>query len=427
LGLIENILSEMGGMNKARLAFMRWLFAAWLGLPVRHTFLNLARFGPYCDKTLRLQMARAFDFARFCQLLIDKCCGAQRISAFDPSFVEKAGKQTYGVDSWWCGTLQKVRRGLELGVLGIVDVEARSAFALKATQTPAMEKLREQKQSLMEHYISIVKGQEARLKALGVRVVTADAYFAKAPWVEAIVAMGLVAVTRLRMDANLNSLYNGPQKKRGRPKEYAGKVDCKKIDKRRLRLFQQDADSRYYSGVVYSVALERQVRIVYIEQRHPDKKHNNKKSKKNRAGLRYCILMSSDVELAAEKIAQYYQLRFQIEFLIRDAKSHAGLQECQARDKEKLDFHFNLALSCVSWAKATFWLPGAPEASAPEADAPEASAPEKRGAFSLHNIKLLFTSELWAQRVFQNLGFDPTLDKYKHAYARCLDTGGIAV
>ena len=122
--------------------------------------------------------------------------------------------------------------------------------------------------------------------------------------------------------------------------------------------------------------------------------------------------MSSDVDLAAEKIVEYYQLRFQIEFLIRDAKTHAGLEECQARDKEKLDFHFNLALSAVSWAKASFWLE---------------SAREERGAFSLHNIRLLFTGELWTQRVFQNLGFDLSLDKHIHAYRRCLDTQGIAV
>lgn len=246
------------------------------------------------------------------------------------------------------------------------------------------------------------------------RVVTADAYFAKKSWVEALVSLGLVAVTRLRQDANLNYLYYGPQKARGRRKKYMGKLDCKNIDKRRLRLFGQDEHARYYSGVVYAVALERAVRIVYIEQRAADKAQPRKK---NRQGLRYRILMSSDVELAPEKIVEYYQLRFQIEFLIRDAKSHAGLEECQARDQAKLDFHFNLALCAVSWAKATFWMP----------IATDQDATDKRGAFSLHNIKLLFTSEMWTQRVFQNLGFDPTLDQYKHAYARCLNLEKLAV
>ena len=66
--------------------------------------------------------------------------------------------------------------------------------------------------------------------------------------------------------------------------------------------------------------------------------------------------MSSDVELAPEKIVKSYKLRFPTEFLIRDAKSHAALEECQARDEAKLHFYFNLALSAVSVAKAAIWL-----------------------------------------------------------------------
>jgi hypothetical protein len=48
------------------------------------------------------------------------------------------------------------------------------------------------------------------------------------------------------------------------------------------------------------------------------------------------------------KIIGYYQLRFQIEFLIRDAKQHAGLEECQARSETKLYNHFNMALITLS-------------------------------------------------------------------------------
>ena len=35
-------------------------------------------------------------------------------------------------------------------------------------------------------------------------------------------------------------------------------------------------------------------------------------------------------------------MRFQIEFLFRDAKQFTGLEDCQARDPVKLAFHFNL-------------------------------------------------------------------------------------
>jgi hypothetical protein len=82
LGLIESILSEMDGLSKPRVRFMRWIFGAWLGLPVRRTLSNLARFGPYCDKSIRLHMERRFAFAEFCQQLIARSCERERICAF---------------------------------------------------------------------------------------------------------------------------------------------------------------------------------------------------------------------------------------------------------------------------------------------------------------------------------------------------------
>lgn len=388
-------------LSKPRLRFVRWVFGAWLGLPVRRTMSNLARFGPYCEKSIRLQMARHFDFAQFGRLLIEKRCGTERICAFDPTFVAKAGKHTYGVDSWWCGTAQKALRGLELGVIGVVDVTARTAFSLHAVQTPAHKTLREQGKTLMEHYVSLLAQQRPVLEQLGIRIVAADAYFAKKSFVDGMIQLNFSVVTRLRQDANLRYLYHGPRAHTGRPKKYDGKVDCQRIDKRRLRLFQQETHCCYYSGVVYAVALERLVRIVYIEE-----------SKSQNKNQRYCILMSSEVELAPEKIVAYYRLRFQIEFLIRDSKSHAGLEECQARDEAKLFFHFNMALSSVSLAKSAFWL---------------ALPASERGAFSMRNAKLLFTSQLWTKRVFHNLGLDLSLTKHYRAYERCLDMRQISV
>ena len=43
-----------------------------------------------------------------------------------------------------------------------------------------------------------------------------------------------------------------------------------------------------------------------------------------------------------------YRLRYQIEFVIRDAKQHTGLTHCQARSQEKLDFHLNMSVAAVN-------------------------------------------------------------------------------
>ena len=51
--------------------------------------------------------------------------------------------------------------------------------------------------------------------------------------------------------------------------------------------------------------------------------------------------------MCAKKIVQYYRSRFQIEFLYKDAKQHCGLTNCQSRSENKLNFHFNAALTAV--------------------------------------------------------------------------------
>ena len=65
---------------------------------------------------------------------------------------------------------------------------------------------------------------------------------------------------------------------------------------------------------------------------------------------KHILLACTDLELDAAKIIDYYKLRFQIEFLFRDAKQFTGLTHCQARSKEKLHFHFNLSLAAINLA-----------------------------------------------------------------------------
>ena len=64
-------------------------------------------------------------------------------------------------------------------------------------------------------------------------------------------------------------------------------------------------------------------------------------------------------------VTAYYKLRFQIEFLFRDAKQFTGLPvcvhrtgrcDCQARDQKRLDFHFNASLTTLNLAKAELTL-----------------------------------------------------------------------
>jgi hypothetical protein len=63
------------------------------------------------------------------------------------------------------------------------------------------------------------------------------------------------------------------------------------------------------------------------------------------------VLFSPDTELSPDKILLYYKLRFQIEFIFRDAKQFTGLCDCQSRKQARLDFHFNASLAALNLAK----------------------------------------------------------------------------
>ncbi|RKU29364.1 hypothetical protein C6497_02680 [Candidatus Poribacteria bacterium] len=62
----------------------------------------------------------------------------------------------------------------------------------------------------------------------------------------------------------------------------------------------------------------------------------------------YILLFSSDLALDAEKMVDYYSLRFQIEFNFRDAKQYWGLQDSMNVNKTPVNNAANLSMFMVS-------------------------------------------------------------------------------
>lgn len=159
-----------------------------------------------------------------------------------------------------------------------------------------------------------------------------------AKWVEGVVALNLDVIGKLRCDANLRYLYEGPQKLRGARQKYDGKVDLTDLS-RWQALGKVEADINLYTAVVWSVSLKRKIRVVYlVNHKHPER-------------LCYALLFSTDIDIDPIQLYEAYRARFQIEFIFRDAKQFTGLTDCQARDVQKLNFHFNASLSALNMAK----------------------------------------------------------------------------
>ena len=110
------------------------------------------------------------------------------------------------------------------------------------------------------------------------------------------------------------------------------------------------------------------------------------------------------------KIVSYYRSRFQIEFLYRDAKQHAGLEDCQARSQNKLNFHFNAALTAVNLAKM-HWLDTRNSEIEP---------------FSMANFKTLCHNKLLLNQFFSVFAINPNSAKNQRKIKELYKYGLIA-
>ncbi|MBC7910895.1 MAG: transposase [Pyrinomonadaceae bacterium] len=339
--VVTQILNRMNGITKPQRKFLVTLFMTMLVTRGRLNFLNLSRHSSVHEKTYRRHFHKAFSFVAFNQLSIMQAVPAQHTKLFaqDASFSAKSGKHTYGLDRFWNGTASKVERGLEVSVISIVDVEANQAFALSAQQTPPhlTKKKAEQTATRIDFYLEHLAATAPHLPA-AVKYGVFDGFYAKRKFVSGVCALGYHVVSKLRCDANLRYLYEGAQKKRGRRRQYDGKVSFDDLS-RFKKTSGDESHLTLYTALIWSVSLQSQVRVTVVV------------NTKNKEKPRYVVLFSTDTELSAADIFRFYKARFQIEFIFRDAKQFAGFSDCQARDQEALHFHFNASVTAVNVAR----------------------------------------------------------------------------
>jgi hypothetical protein len=168
------------------------------------------------------------------------------------------------------------------------------------------------------------------------RYVVTDGAYSKRKFVAGVRGLELHQIGKLRAEANLRYLYQGPKRPGpGRQKTSDGKVNWSALS-RFERLDTEDEHIVLYHQVLNHVQLQCNLQVVVVVH-----------TQRNR----YAVLFSTDVDLEPQRLSRYDKARFQIEFLFRDAKQCTGLSDCQARSKAKLDFHCNARVSAVTLAK----------------------------------------------------------------------------
>lgn len=342
-------------------------------IPGRINFLQFGRYGTCGEQRYRQQFERSFDWLSFNSSLVKSHLGTRLAIAFDPSYISKSGKCTPYLGRFWSGCAGKAKRGLEISGIGIMDLDLHTCLHLEAVQTPASSTLETVNWTLTDWYLHVLRVRKESLLKITSYVV-ADAYFSKVTFVNGLFEMGFHVISRLRDDASLRYLTTQlPRGGRGRPKQYDGKIDLNNLDEGRFDVISlANGQGRILSAVVNAVSLKRNIRLCIWQS--ADKKTHK-------------LYFSTDIQMEAKEVFDYYRTRFQIEFCFRDGKQFAGLTNCQSRDLNKLHFHFNASLTSVNIAKV--------------------KALEKGATLSMASVKVLCHNIFLMQRFISVLGIKP--------------------
>lgn len=403
----------------------------------------MSRYSELSEKTYRRQYSQGFCFMGMNSTLIEAAIpsGATRIGGMDCSFIPKSGKASYGLDWFYNGSASRTQKGLEISVIALIDVEAHRGYSLSVQQTPAnlatrkakaqrqskrlTQEVIEQAQQLLEqlpdkpksalqselvaaeptridHYLEHLKATRLYLPA-ELKYLCVDGFYSKKTFVDGVMGLDLQVIGKLRRDANLRYLYTGVQKPRGAKRKYDGKVNLSDLA-RLSHVRQLEEQLNLYTAIVWHVSLKRQIRLAYLVDTR----------KAGKTGI--VVLFSTDVELDAERILDYYKARFQIEFIFRDAKQFTGLCDAQTCDPKKLDFHFNASLTALNLAKYEHQL-----------RLQKTNVQPQSSAFSMSSYKRIAFNDHLLERFICQLELNPTLIKSHPNYENLRSYGIIAV
>jgi hypothetical protein len=405
-------------------------------------FTNLSRYSELSERTYRRHYRQEICFMSLNAQVIEAAIpsGATCIGAMDCSFIAKSGKATYGLDWFYNGSQRRTQKGLEISVIAVIDVEAHRGYSLSVQQTPprlatgktkaqsqhqsigwaTIEQARQMLEQLPNRATTQAAGDDAAVEPTrmddylqhlqdtfpylptSLKYWVVDGFYSKRKFVDGVVALNLQVISKLRSDADMRYLYKGEQKPRGAKRKYDGKVELRDLS--RLSHVRQLAPGlALYTLVVWHVSLKRKIRIAAVVDTHTPGKTS------------IALLFSTDIDLDAERILEYYKARFQIEFIFRDAKQFTGLCDAQTRQSQTLDFHFNASLSALNLAKYEDQLRAA-----------QGNQKQPLPPFSMASYKRIAFNDHLLERFIAMLDLNPTLIKSHPNYQNLRSYGIIA-
>lgn len=320
---------------------------AMLCIPHHVTMLGLSRWtekgGSY--RTLQRLYSRRLDWGKLHWQIVKHHLVQEAqvyILAADEVVVSKAGTQTYGVGQFYSGLAGRVIPSLSFFALALIDVQQRRAYPLQVEQLlpqaassappevptkrrpgrPKGSKNHAKPTPKLSPELHVLQGllqqAQARLTPLPIAYVVLDGKYGTYPATWAVRQTGLHSISKLRHNAALYFPYDGSKPTRGPMPRYGAKLNPAHLPPDALVSTRVEGDYRVstYKMRLYHKDHPDLLNILVVLKTH---------LKTGRQG--HVILFSTDLSLSAELLLDYYRLRFQIEFVFRDAKQHWGLED----------------------------------------------------------------------------------------------------
>lgn len=288
-------------------------------------------------------------------LLFHYCKDSVYILAGDETPVSKAGKQTYGLGWVYSSVLNKAIPGLAFFSMAIIDVKKRQAYSLSNEQIIRSPEEKEQAKQRKEKRKKQSKNSGPR-KPAGRKIGSKNKnkaevtlspellrIFAQAQKVMALIKektrvgyfvldghfgnhlacsmarqLDLHIISKMKHNAELYLQPTGEEKAK-RPKlKYGARIDYTNLPEA-LRVSSTDEDGYrievYQAHCLHKLFAEL-INVVIVVKTNLETGNTGN-----------VVLFSSELSLEADRLVDYYVLRFQIEFTFRDAKQHFGLED----------------------------------------------------------------------------------------------------
>lgn len=334
-------------LSNTTLRQLKHIVFAVLCIPDRVTMLSIARWtergGSY--RTVQRWYHTPLDWATILWTIVQVYLlkpDGEYLLAGDEVVISKAGNKTYGRGRFYSSLAQRPINSVSFMAVSLIDVQARCSYPLQVEQReppapaeepvePPPKRKRGRPKGSKNHVKAVpqltsdltllqrmIREITARSAPLTVRHIVLDGHFGNYPATYAVRETGLHIISKMRHDAALYLPYAGPKPRRGPMPRYGQKLNYHQLPPETLCHSVTDDEYRIdtYQMQGFHKSFSEALNVIAVVKTHLE------------TGKRgHVVLFSTDLDLTADQIVDYYSLRFQIEFNFRDGKQYWGLDD----------------------------------------------------------------------------------------------------